>query len=565
MEINKIQGFFRSISGNKNNTILRQMPCDSVSFSASKPVIKSEEERIKDFNDRKLSIVQGLGIIQASQELYDKSLTLIDKGVDCKSAFEIAKMRDDGYQRVSNLLDRNCPYKFAKQIVENSYYNKAEKLLYDYPEFLESIDTSYNVEYKDYSDFSMGFQLVAQKEAYNDSEKVVKKVIMDNKGNISKNTTFYNCDTIESWIVGANKSTITVLNDDDKGIGTFENVSLQIEILNDENGEPEYIVSTRQSGELEGAYETRKYILKDYPEDWDMINLIKEDKLDEKIEQAGLKQGEKLSSVSEAVNGDITYDENYTYNGKEITKKYIKKGDFANSYSYEIKNEDGFSLFKMDRSWQKNDDGTTTTIINGKKYIAEFDDENYKVKVTSTDGKQEIIDIREKCRYEEEVEEFYAFVKDLPADLILPLKHITVIEVTDDFCGINLDTYYLDIALNQTNLAHELGHSEDWLNQNIDYVGKINGNRNLIKIYNEEMEKFNKENPSAFQDVIAYFSRTGGSRSSGLSEVVADVKTLMTSYGHTDEDIQLRINYLTKYFPETVAKAAELFGYNQAE
>ena len=564
MEINKIQGFFRSISGKKNNAILRPMPYDSVSFRASKPVVKSEEERIKDFKDRDISIVQAYDVIQAPQDLYDKSLTLIDKGVDCKSAIEIAKMRDNGYERVSSLLDKNCPQRFAMLIVGNSYFNRAEKLLHDNPEFLESIDKSYQVEYEDYKDCT-GYHIVAKKVVNNDDEKVVKKVIIDNKGNISKNTTFFNGETIESWAFNGNKSTITIATDINKAKCTFEKIPLQIEIVNGENGEPEYIVSTRQSSELEGAYETRKYILKDYPEDWDMINLIKEDKLDEKIEQAGLKQGEKLSSVSEAVNGDITYDENYTYNGKEITKKYIKKGDFANSYSYEIKNEDGFSLFKMDRSWQKNDDGTTTTIINGKKYIAEFDDENYKVKVTSTDGKQEIIDIREKCRYEEEVEEFYAFVKDLPADLILPLKHITVIEVTDDFCGINLDTYYLDIALNQTNLAHELGHSEDWLNQNIDYVGKINGNRNLIKIYNEEMEKFNKENPSAFQDVIAYFSRTGGSRSSGLSEVVADVKTLMTSYGHTDEDIQLRINYLTKYFPETVAKVAELYGYNNVE
>ena len=541
------------------------MPCDSVSFSASKPVVKSEEERIKEFKDRDISIVQGIDIIQASQELYDKSLSLIDKGVDCISAFEIAKMRDDSYQRVSNLLDKNCPYKFAKKIVGSSFYDKTEKLLYDYPEFLEIIDSSYDLQQEDYSDFSMGFQLVARKEAYNNGEKVFKKVIMDHKGNISKNTTFYNCDTIESWIVGGNKSTITVLNDDDKGIGSFENVSLQIEILNDENGEPEYIVSTKQSEELEGAYETRKYILKDYPEDWDMISLIKEDKLDEKIEQAGLKLGEKLSSVSESVNGDITYDENYIYNGKEIVKKYIKKGDFANSYSYEIKNEDGSNLLKMDRSWQKNDDGTTTTIINGKEYISEFDDENYKVKVTTTDGKQEIIDIRKKCRYEEEVEEFYTFAKDLPADLILPLKHITAIEITDDFSGIFLETYYLDIALNQTNLAHELGHALDWLDRNIYDVGKINGNRDVIKTYTEELDKFNKENPSAFQDVIAYFSRTGGSHSSGLSEVVADVKTLMTNYGHIDEDMQLRINYLTKYFPETVAKVATMFGYNQVE
>ena len=210
---------------------------------------------------------------------------------------------------------------------------------------------------------------------------------------IFKNTIFYNGDTIESSSFAGNKSTITVAGKIDNRYGTFENVSLQIEVVNDENGEPEHIVSTKRSDKLQGAYETRKYNLADYPEDWDMISLIKDGTLEDKIEEFGLKQGEKLSGVSESVNGDITYDEHYTYNGKEITKKYTQQGTFANNYSYEIKNEDGSTLLKMDRSWQKNDDGTTTTIINGKEYLAEFDDENYKVKVTDSDGKQKIIKI----------------------------------------------------------------------------------------------------------------------------------------------------------------------------
>ena len=69
----------------------------------------------------------------------------------------------------------------------------------------------------------------------------------------------------------------------------------------------------------------------------------------------------------------------------------------------------------------------------------------------------------------------------------------------------------------------------------------------------------------ASQDIISYFSQTGGSRSTGLSEVVAEVQALMTSYGNAEEDITSRINYLTKYFPETVAKVGTMLGYNQVE
>ena len=563
MEINKIQGFFRSISGNKNNTILRQMPCDSVSFSASKPVVKSEEERIKDFKDRDLSIVQAYDIIQAPQDLYDKSLTLIDKGVDCKSAMEIAKMRDNGYERVSSLLDKNCPQRFAMLIVGNSYFDKAEKLLHDNPEFLESIDKSYEVEYEDYKDCT-GYHIVAKKVVNNDDEKVVKKVIIDNKGNISKNTTFFNRDTIESWGFNGNKSTVIISTDINKVKGTFAKIPLQIDVVNGENGEPEYIVSTKPSDKLKGAYETTKYILKDYPEDMDMISLIKEGTLDDKIQELGLKQGEKLSGVSQDENGNITYDEKYTYNGKQIVKKYTQTGIFDSSYSYEIKNEDGSNILKMDRSFHKNEDGTTTTIINGKEYTAKFNDEKQEVVITHPTGKEERVPIGAKCVKEDQAETFYLFAKDLPADLLIPLNHLRGIEITKD-SGIYLDCYLLDIALNSQSLAHELGHAEDWLNRNIDHVGNINGNFNLVKTYTQELELFNKENPDASKEIISYFSKTGGSRSTGLSELVADVKTMMTHYGHTDEDLQMRINYLTKYFPETVAKVASLYGYNQIE
>ena len=540
------------------------MPCDSVSFSASKLVIKSEEERMKDFKDRNLSCVSGVELIEMPQEQYDKGLALIDKGLDCKKATQFAKYNDDRYQRLADLLDKNCPPKFAADIISNSYYDKAEKLLHDYPEFLETIDSSYELEYEDYKDFSTGFQLVAKKSVDNDGEKVVKKVIMDHKGNISKNTIFYNGDTIESSSFAGNKSTITVAEKIDKRYGTFENVSLQIEVVNGENGEPEHIVSTKLSDKLQGAYESRKYNLADYPDDWDMIGLIKDGTLDDKIEEFGLKQGEKLSGVSESVNGDITYDEHYTYNGKEITKKYTQQGTFANNYSYEIKNEDGSTLLKMDRSWQKNDDGTTTTIINGKEYIAEFDDENYKVKVTDSDGKQKIIKIGDSCLLGSE-EPFFEFAKTVPADLLISLANMAVIELNPRYSGLHLENYYLEVQPDQGALAHELGHGEDWLNQNVDYLGKISRNEKLNQIYTKELKKFNEENPSAFQDVIAYFAKTGGSLSSGLSELVADTHALMSTYGHTREDLSMRINYLTKYFPETVAKVAELFGYNQVE
>lgn len=544
------------------------MPCDSVSFSASKPVEKSKEERVKDLEERKIPSASAKEILDFSQENYDKCLTLIDKGLSRQDTVQIIKSNDDKYQRITNLLDKNCPANFAMSIVSNSYYEKGEKLLLDYPEFLDTIDSSYNLEYEDLQNYS-GFRIVAKKVINNEEEKVVKKVIIDNKGNLSKNTTYTAGNLIQSFEHGKDKSTMIIATKSEPKYDLHDVLLRQIDIINDENGQPHHIIATKRSNKLEGAFEITKYVLADYPEDLDMVGLFMNLALDEKIEELGLKPGEKLSETYKNPDGSVTYEENYTYDGRKISKKYTEYVDSEYDvekmkYSYHIKNEDGSDLFKMDRSWKRNEDGTTSTIINGKEYVADFNDENQIVRVTKPDGATETIFIGAKCTGKSK-EDFWEFAKTLPADVLMPIKYLREIEVTENHSGLYLDCYYLDIVPNASTMAHEMGHGIDWYGRNIDDVGRINGNRELLKIYNKEIEKFNKENPMASQDIIEYFSQTGGSRSTGLSEVVADVLTLMTSYGHSDETLAARINYLTRYFPETVAKTAELYGYNQVQ
>lgn len=544
------------------------MPSDSVSFSASKPVIKSPEERIKDLEERKIPSTSAKEIIEFSQENYDKCLTLIDKGLSRQDAIRIIKSNDDKYQRIMDLIEKNCPYDFATRIVENSYYDKAEKLLHDYPEFLKSIDDSYLLEYKELQNYA-GYMIVAQKVVNNEDEKVIKEVIIDNKGNLSKHTSYRAANLIQSFEQGQDKSTIILATKADPKYDIHNVLLRQIDIVNDESGQPHHIIATRNSKNLEGAFEITKYVLSDYPEDMDMIGLFMNLALDDKIDELGLKPGEKISETVKNPDNSVTYMENYNYNGKQISKKYTEHVDSEYDvdkleYSYEINNEDGSKLFKMDRSWKRNEDGTTSTIINGKEYIAEFNDENQSVNITKPDGSIEKIVIGSICE-EKSKEEFWDFAKKLPADILLPIKYLRNIEVTKNHSGLYLDGYYLDIVPFKQTMAHEMGHAIDWYGMNIDHVGRISGNRDVLKVYNKEMEKFNKENPMASQDIISYFSQTGGSRSTGLSEVVAEVQALMTSYGNAEEDITSRINYLTKYFPETVAKVGTMLGYNQVE
>ena len=65
------------------------------------------------------------------------------------------------------------------------------------------------------------------------------------------------------------------------------------------------------------------------------------------------------------------------------------------------------------------------------------------------------------------------------------------------------------------------------------------------------------------QNIIEYFSQTGGGLlNSGLSELVAETNMLVSTYGHSTSTVQTRAQYLVKYFPKTLAKIAELLGYD---
>ena len=88
-----------------------------------------------------------------------------------------------------------------------------------------------------------------------DSIKVIKQVVLDNHTNISKNTNCIKNDFVHSWVYGGNKSTYIVTNAiNDKFV--FNEIDLQIDIVNDKNGEPEHIIATKPSKKLKGAFVT---------------------------------------------------------------------------------------------------------------------------------------------------------------------------------------------------------------------------------------------------------------------------------------------------------------------
>jgi hypothetical protein len=148
--------------------------------------------------------------------------------------------------------------------------------------------------------------------------------------------------------------------------------------------------------------------------------------------------------------------------------------------------------------------------------------------------------------------------KNLPADLLQNIdKHIR-----NWTHGANLESFYLGLGpiakMMQTGdnvgiIAHELGHARDG-----QRLFKIRKDPKLIKVYNEEIEKFNKATTSDIQGHNSYFLQTGGSGSTGLSELIAEAKSLFVTYGHDTEEVATRAHLLARHFPKSIAQVAKL-------
>ena len=384
---------------------------------------------------------------------------------------------------------------------------------------------------------------------------IIKKIVSNEKGELVKNTIFYDGNKqATSWIENSDKSVII------EPKFSFENlreIKSQIEIFNDDKGEPSYIIETRPSNVISGTYDVTKYNLADYLEDMDVIQAIKD---------KTITGGEKLSYTIEQEDGTIIHNKTFTNNEVTTNKTYTHKKDANGNLqnkkiSYEIVDEKGRKILKSDRSLTVNPNGTTTTIVNGKKYTAKFDDATFKIEVKTPDNETIILDLENKCPwYSKEI--FFNYAKSMFADLLIPLQYcpeIIVRDYTNSYVDKDLK---LCICLNDATISHEIGHIKEKINykNNQNYMHK---DKDLINIYNSEFDNFRKQNPSIIMQVLDYFSQvSGGSANTGLDEIIAETLALLTSIEDKDRNIQLRKEYLLRYFPKTIAKIADIYGYN---
>ena len=371
------------------------------------------------------------------------------------------------------------------------------------------------------------------------------QIIKSDGTSTTERTERHSDDTSISWYIGDDNFFESSSYDDEK-----RKPKSLIEVIYDKTSkEPIAILHTKASEILEGVWDKTLYQLSDYDENYDVLKAIKD---------GTIKGGKKLSEAVKNPDGTITYSENLDTNGTKIQRKYTKGiNGIDYNYSYQITDEEGRKILDTQISFTKDSENQTTTIINGKKYIATFDDNTKTINLIYPDGTTKIIHIAKKTR---DIDEFYEVFKNLPFSLIETLDKIkewNYIEDNIESC-LYVDTLFgIDMKDNTGIIAHELGHEKDCT---LD----LEKDPNLIKLYTSEIKEFNSRyTTEAGQKYIKYFSQTGGTIATGLAEVIAETNTILITYGHNITDCESRAQFLAQNFPKTIAYIATKFGLNQ--
>lgn len=317
------------------------------------------------------------------------------------------------------------------------------------------------------------------------------------------------------------------------------------------------VLHSKLSDKLKGVFETVYYDINDFKTGTDGNG----DEADFDIEKSVNTKGIPISTVTEEADGTIRYDEHLKSNNCSTDRLYKERKDNQGNinysyYSYKIKDDENNSiLLDTQREFRRNEDGSVTNTINGIKYTIKYDDKNKTISIS--DGKkEEVMDTKDVLAYYSQ-DVIWNTIKNLPADSLM-----TIASNIEKWNFVNEDGSLADgysnilyAGKNISIINHETGHFKDYESKPISL------NKKLLKIYTEEMKKFETSVPYNEQEFVQYFSpRADLNDASGLGEFVAETNMLLSGYGSNDENTKSRGQLLVRFFPKSIAMAADLLG-----
>ena len=338
-------------------------------------------------------------------------------------------------------------------------------------------------------------------------------------------------------------SEITSTFDED---AQFEVVTSETRTQFDKNGNVEYTEKSTPS-EVQGV-----------------LNVIRTDK-DGKETVLSSGKIDKKTGI-ESVKKDMT-----SLDGTKTNYLYENDPQGNRILDYKITDKKGKTLLNLSEAFE---------VINKNKFISSRGEERYQIDITDKGVKvQNLKDKNKKAEFRVGKE-----LDDKPQLLINTLKQLSGDELIkmreniDTLVGLDncLDSKYnggLEAIFTGDNaflLTHEIGHTIDFKNTDIStnesyektFKNTITMDKEVNKIYDEEMSNFLKAFPDAQRKHIDYFIRKEkhiGGEKGGVSETIAETNALINS-PKTDNSLRFRTQYLQQYFPKTIAEITKNLG-----
>lgn len=273
----------------------------------------------------------------------------------------------------------------------------------------------------------------------------------------------------------------------------------------------------------------------------------------------GKKNPVQWASI-DPVTGEKNIEKHFTSLDGTKTDYYCNQmPDGSKTSEYKIVDKNGKILLNQKRTFAK---------ISENKFISSLNDKTYEIEFTPP-----IITIFDKAnnathkidmtgKVEDDNPDLWNLLKQMPGDLLIKLDSREFNKLVDDdmIPAWSPDDKTLGARIPETEddyeclgiLMHEFGHFLDTAPDS-NKTGIISENEEFIKIYREELENLKNNAPLFDKLKVEYFADHDDCELGGRMETVAEANLLLAG-----EYTSRRASCLQKYFPRTIAKAAEL-------
>ncbi len=545
---------------------------------------KKEKSDFKKFLDMGLSVYNASDLCLLDEEQQEKAVQLIKMGICHSTILDFVVLDDIDFEKAINMYKEGVHESYIPHIIDiennkktnNQYKNFLKQgcsrtsayalSLLDDDELqafyeLSKINPQINELLKDNYDIEIiplqvkgTTAAVIGKQFYTEDKQTVYIVkIFDNTGILSDNRTQEDIDNSSTSYQRNGNDIYRIKYNKFDGIAEMTHL-----ILDDKTKGIKGVIHTTSSKVIEGLYDSKYYDISDFKEDTspDGINCDFDNSLKPNA------QGTVISKAVKNPDGSISYNERF-YRYKNLIERHYNVLNDENSniiksdYSYEITNEKGEKILNIKRSYEKTSADTIKNTINGIEYTVKYDDKNHIITISDGESTKEFPVSNIIKGYAQEV--LWKTLKTLQADtLIALLNNIEKWNYCSNFdSSADGNELILTSGLNSGIINHEIGHF-------LSYNKKATEDEDLKQIYLKEMNAFEKIMPYNEQAFIHYFSPYAyyHEDAEGLSEFIAETNSLLCSVGINEEKFKTRNQMLVRYFPETIAKVAQLLGYH---